>query len=118
MPSTPSKSHLAALQDILDNIKLACGFVRGMTLKDFQADRRTNYAVVRCLEIVSEASRRLPDEIKARHLQIPWVDIAGAGNIYRHHYHVVRDELLWETVQQELEPLRIVVEEEIERLKP
>jgi uncharacterized protein with HEPN domain len=95
MPSTPSRSQVAALQDILENIKLARSFVQGMSLKDFRADLRTYYAVVRCLEIISEASRQLPAETKARHPQIPWTDIAGAGNIYRNRYHVVRDELVW-----------------------
>ena len=78
MPSTPSRSIAAALQDILDNIKLARSFVDGLLLVDFRADRRTSYAVVRCLEIISEASRKLPAEIKARHPGIPWTEMAGA----------------------------------------
>jgi uncharacterized protein with HEPN domain len=86
MPSTPSKSPAAALRDILNNIELARRFVAGLSFDDFQADRRTVYAVVRCLEIISEASRRLPVDLKARHPEMPWTDMAGAGSIYRHHY--------------------------------
>jgi uncharacterized protein with HEPN domain len=88
-------------------------FIAGLSLADFQADLRTSYAIVRCLEIISEASRRLPPEIKARHSEIEWIDVAGAGSIYRHDYHAVSDDLIWQTVQHDLEPLRIVVEQEL-----
>jgi uncharacterized protein with HEPN domain len=59
----------------------------------------------------------LPAELKARHLAIPWTEMAGAGSVYRHQYHVVQDEFVWQTVQQDLEPLRIAIEQELERLE-
>jgi uncharacterized protein with HEPN domain len=104
------------LQDILDNIGLARSFVDRLSLGDFRADRRTSYAVVRCLEIISEASRKLPHDLKARHPTIPWTEMAGAGSIYRHYYMGVRDELVWKTVQEDLEPLRLVAEQELKKL--
>lgn len=116
MPSTSSRSLAAALQDILDNIKLAQGFVAALSFDEFCQDRRTPYAVVRCLEIVSEASRMLSPELKARHPAIPWKEIAGAGSIYRHHYVGIRDDLVWKTVQEDLGPLRVAVIQEIEIL--
>ncbi|HEY0524017.1 MAG TPA: HepT-like ribonuclease domain-containing protein [Stellaceae bacterium] len=61
-----------------------------MAYDRFVADLRTVYAVTRCLEIISEALRRLPDDLKARHPQIPWRDIAGAGNVYRHDERMCR----------------------------
>jgi uncharacterized protein with HEPN domain len=84
-----------------------------LSFAEFQADLRTSYAIVRCLEIISEASRRLPPEIKARHSEFEWIDVAGAGSIYRHDYHAVSDDLIWQTDQQDLEPLRLVVEQEL-----
>jgi uncharacterized protein with HEPN domain len=109
---TPSES----LVDILQNIHLATVFAEGMTYETFCADLRTVYAVTRCLEIVSEASRRLPQELKARHADIPWTDIAGAGSVYRHSYEDVLERILWHTLKQGLEPLKAVVEEELRRL--
>ena len=53
----------------------------------FRADRRTRQLVERNLEILSEASRRLPNEYKDREVQIPWRAIAGIGNVLRHDYH-------------------------------
>ena len=56
----PSKSLELALHDILHHIDLATSWTEGFTLETFIADQRTLYAVTRCLEIISEASRRLP----------------------------------------------------------
>jgi uncharacterized protein with HEPN domain len=80
-----------------------------------QADRRTVYAVIRCLEIISEASRRLADDVKERHPDIEWGQVAAAGNFYRHIYQDVRDDIIWKTVQQSLEPLLVTVESELRR---
>jgi uncharacterized protein with HEPN domain len=71
------------------------------------------YAVTRCLEIISEASRRFSDELKGRHPAIAWRQIAGAGNIYRHDYEDVAARRIWDTVHVELPKLLAVVAEEL-----
>jgi uncharacterized protein with HEPN domain len=73
-------------------------------------------AAVLCLEIISEASRRLPDHLKARHPHIVWKQMAGAGNVYRHDYEDVAAHFVWNTVQDALPPLKVVIEEELSRL--
>jgi len=73
------------------------------------------YAVTRCLEIISEASRRLPEQLKARHPAIGWKQMAGAENVYRHDYEDVAAEFVWETVVRALPPLRNVIESELDR---
>jgi uncharacterized protein with HEPN domain len=98
---------------IRDNIVLATGFVDGFDYKRFCADPRTVYAVTRALEIISEASRRIPKAVKDRHPEIAWAEIAGAGNVYRHDYEDVRERLLWSTVHKDLPPLLAAVEEEL-----
>ncbi len=110
-----SKSPFAALDDIKNNIELAYGFIEGLSFNEFQNDRRTVYAVTRCLEIISEASRRLPAGLKERHPDIAWSDIAGAGSVYRHGYQTIRDDILWRTIQQSLKSLLAVVEQELGR---
>jgi len=117
MPSTRSRQPIDALADILRNIQLATDFTEGISYEGFRADLRTVYAVTRCLEIISEASRRLPKQLKARHADIPWTDIAGAGSVYRHSYEDMLERILWETLEQGLEPLKAVVEEELRRLE-
>jgi uncharacterized protein with HEPN domain len=98
---------------IRENIVLAHAFLEGFDYSTFFVDRRTVYAVTRALEIISEASRRLPLALKARHPEIEWADIAGAGNVYRHDYEDVRERRLWRSVQKDLAPLLAVVEAEL-----
>lgn len=88
-------------------------FVAGVDFEAFRDDTRTVYAVTRCLEIISEASRRLPGEMKGRYPLIAWKDMAGAGNVYRHDYEDVGAKLVWDTVQLALPPLQDVVAREI-----
>jgi uncharacterized protein with HEPN domain len=104
------------LADIERHIGLALEFSAGYEYETFRTDARTLYAVTRCLEIISEASRRLPEDLKMRHPKIPWKNIAGAGNIYRHEYEDVDAKLIWDTIQLALPPLQAVIAEEIERI--
>jgi uncharacterized protein with HEPN domain len=108
-----SSAATAALRDIVHHIDLAVRFAAGFDYQSFEADPRTVYAVTRCLEIISEASRRLPDDLKARHPSIAWKDMAGAGNIYRNDYEDVAARHVWEAVQIDLPPLRVVVAREL-----
>jgi len=99
----------------VDNIDAIYEFTASMDRDDFAADRKTVYAVVRALEIISEASRRLPAELKERHPEIDWA-VAAAGNAYRHEYEGVDDLLIWHTVRYSLGVLRPVSAIELERL--
>jgi uncharacterized protein with HEPN domain len=96
MPSDRSRD---ALLDIRENILLAQEFLGSLTPENFAADTRTRYAVFRCPEIISEASRSVDPAIVARHPGIAWREIADAGNVYRHAYRSVRDDLVWSTVR-------------------
>jgi uncharacterized protein with HEPN domain len=109
----PSRAEERSLRDILFHIDLATEFVAGFDRDTFKRDLRTLYAVTRCLEIISEASRRLPDDLKARHPAIAWKQMASAGNVYRHEYEDVAAQFVWDTVQRALPSLREVVEVEI-----
>jgi uncharacterized protein with HEPN domain len=113
-----SSAATAALRDIAHHIGLAAEFTAGFDYEAFVADPRTVYAVTRCLEIISEASRRLPDNLKARHPSIAWNDMAGAGNIYRHDYEDVAAQQVWDAVQIDLPPLRVVIERELAAFEP
>jgi uncharacterized protein with HEPN domain len=108
-----SDRERSALIDICHNIALAEDFVRDLTFEEFRDDLMRVYAVTRCLEIISEASPRLSDELRARRSTIPWQRIAGAGNIHRHDYEDVAATRVWETVTGALPPLRTVVEQEL-----
>jgi uncharacterized protein with HEPN domain len=78
----------------------------GYDFEKFRNDRRARQLVERNLEILSEASRRLPADLKAGEPAIPWQAIAGIGNILRHDYHETYPTVLWETCQKDLKPLK------------
>jgi uncharacterized protein with HEPN domain len=104
------------LHDIQHHIEMAQGFVAGMSYEAFKNDNLRLYAVTRCLEIISEASRRLPGELKNRNPSIQWRDMAAAGNIYRHEYEDVAAARVWQTVTVSLPELLAVIEREIPTL--
>ena len=114
----PSSASAAArwLYDIRHNIYLAQRFARGLNYERFRDDDLYFYAITRCLEIISEASRRLPQEMKNRRPEIPWAEMAAAGNIYRHEYEDVAQRRVWRTVEKRLPLLLAVVEQELREL--
>lgn len=111
----PSDRGQRFLGDIATNIHLAFDFVGDRSVDAFVRDAMVFYAVVRCLEIISEASRRLDPAVKDRHPGIAWREIRAAGNIYRHEYGEVDPELVLNTVRVELPPLLAAVEAELAR---
>jgi uncharacterized protein with HEPN domain len=114
----PSKEESLAryLLDILENIDAAREFAGSLSASEFSAERMRIYAAVRALEIVSEASRHIPDEIKARFPGINWRAIKAAGNVYRHVYSAVSSEVIWETIANDLPSLAAAISEELKRL--
>ena len=95
---------------ILEAITNIYADINGKDLQNFCADRRTRQLVERNLEILSEASRRLPDELKQKESDIPWRNIAGIGSILRHDYYKSSPEILWEICGEDLRNLRDAVE--------
>jgi len=112
MPSNPEAIR-RWLNDIQHHIVMAESFVAGLSYEAFRDDNMRLYAVTRCLEIISEVSRRLPDELKARHPSIEWREMAAAGNIYRHEYEDVAARRVWRTLTVSLPLLRVVIEGEL-----
>ncbi|WP_396593744.1 DUF86 domain-containing protein [Brevundimonas sp. R86498] len=102
MPSDRVSRALAAIE--LHAVE-AQRFLNGMDREAFRGDRKTFHAVTRCLEIISEATRRLPDDLKGRHPDLPWRDIADAGNVYRHDYDNVAADFVYRTVTHDLDAI-------------
>lgn len=83
---------------------------KGHDFDSFRSDRRTRQLVERNLEIISEATRRLPKESKRTERDIDWNAIAGIGNVLRHDYHKSHPTILWETCRKDLQPLKAAVQ--------
>jgi uncharacterized protein with HEPN domain len=113
----PSETIRFALFDIRDNILFAREFVAQFDFQAFKESRLHFYAVTRALEIISEASRRLPEEVRQKHPHLPWREIRDVGNFYRHQYDNVAESYVWNTVHQHLAPLLAGVAAEIDALE-
>ena len=90
------------LEDILDAIRDIESFTAGKTFEDYLAEPMRRRAIERSVEIISEASRHIPDDLKGRHAQIPWRKVAGIGNVLRHGYKAVEDDELWQVATIDL----------------
>jgi uncharacterized protein with HEPN domain len=112
---TASGSAFPRLIDIIKAIELIQSEMVGVTLRDFEPDRRKRWLVERGIEIISEASRRLPDPLKARHHDIPWQKVAGIGNVLWHDYENIAHDVVWRLVQRDLPLLKSVCREELAR---
>lgn len=98
----PERSYDARLVDIVEACERLRGLLADVPLQSFEGDWQKQWLVQRGVEIISEASRHLPDDLKARHSQIPWRSVAGIGSVLRHDYEHVAASILWTLVQVDL----------------
>lgn len=98
------------LTDILTSITRIELVVSGKTLTDFESDIISRAAAERFLEIICEASRRLPDDLKQQASHIPWRQMIDFGNILRHACHATRTELIWDIIKNDLPALKAFIE--------
>ena len=103
-------TYLEHIREAIEKIDL---YLDGVTEEQFSQTSLVRDAVLRNLEVISEASRRLSDELKGRHELVPWSNIAGAGNIYRHNYATVDVGIVWQTATAGLSVLRDVLTKEL-----
>jgi len=94
------------LRDILGAIDKAEEFTAGMDSLTFEADDKTIFAVVRALEIIGEATKKLPDPLKERYPEIHWREMAGMRDKVVHDYFGVNLRRVFETVRRDLPSLR------------
>jgi uncharacterized protein with HEPN domain len=113
MPSSLSETTRDALDAIRLNIEAIRRFLHGTTVDSFCDDLMKLYATIQALEIISEASRRLPDDLRARHPRIEWRAIRDAGNMYRHAYSRVIPARVWDTARYQIDDLWTVVSAEL-----
>jgi uncharacterized protein with HEPN domain len=98
-----------AVYDILETIERVQLRTAGRTFAEFQADWEFRFAIQRAIEIISEASRRIPPELKELRPEIQWRRVAGIGSVLRHDYHTISDKVIWDVVQEESPPLKAAI---------
>jgi uncharacterized protein with HEPN domain len=90
------------VEDIVDAMEKAEILLEGVTFEQFEADFRINFAVVRALEIVGEATKRLPSTLRDQYPNIPWKEMAGMRDRIIHGYDNVNYKIVWDTVKQRI----------------
>lgn len=97
---------LAEILEAIDGIE---AHTAGKSLADFKQDWLLRLATQRALEIVSEACRHIPDELLLLAPEVPWKQIRGIGNILRHEYHRIADDVIWAVVTENIAPLKTAI---------
>jgi uncharacterized protein with HEPN domain len=113
----PSEKPARRLQDIIENAEAIQRYTAGMDLTAFSRDDKTRDAVERCLERISEAAAKLGDLATVLMHDQPWQKIRAFGNRLRHEYDDIREDRLWDIVQNDLTMLRAACEKALQRLK-
>jgi uncharacterized protein with HEPN domain len=105
------RSVRSRLNDIMRAIDGAAETIGGADFETFQSTFYMSRTIERCVEIVSEATRHVPEEFRARHPEIPWRQIAGVGNVLRHDYERIDQRIMWEIATVQFPRLRLVIME-------
>lgn len=111
------EEFLDYITDALNAMTSAESFIEGMEFETFRNDNKTIFAVIRALEIVGEAVKRIPESIRQQYPQIPWKAMAGMRDKLIHGYGNVNLTLVWETITQKIPELRPMFQKIIEDYK-
>jgi uncharacterized protein with HEPN domain len=105
------------LKDILEYMKRAEGYVRDLNFGEFLKDKKTCDAVIRCIEVIGEAAKNIPEDMRNKYPLIPWRDMAGMRDKIIHGYFIVDFETVWLVVKEEIPKLKPMISRVLEDLE-
>jgi len=105
------------LKDILDSINDIGDFIRDMSFEEFRKDKKTINAVVRSIEVIGEATKKISRALKDKHKDVPWKKMAGMRDRLIHEYFGIDAEILWKTAKNDIPPLKQSVQNILKSLE-
>jgi uncharacterized protein with HEPN domain len=105
-----NQEFLDFVEDILDAMEKAESLLEGVSYEKFEADFRVNFAVVRALEIIGEAAKRLPEYLREKYPAIPWKGMAGMRDRIIHGYDNVDLQIVWDVVKQDIPKIKPTIQ--------
>lgn len=111
-----NRIYLDYVQDIIDSIRDIESFIKGMKFDEFKRDRKTINAVVRSIEVIGEASKKIPATIKANHPGVPWKKMAGMRDKLIHEYFGIDLEILWKVAKDDIKSIRPAIRKILKEL--
>jgi uncharacterized protein with HEPN domain len=104
------------LKDILAAIDSIENFVAGMDWTAFQGDDKTTSAVIQKFEVIGEATKQIPEEIRQKYPHVPWKGMAGMRDVLIHSYFKVDHKLVWQTVKESLPEIRPEIQKVLDEI--
>jgi len=112
-----NREYTDYLKDILDAIEKTQQFVDGMDFEKFSYDSKTVFAVIRALEIIGEASKKIPETTKRQNPDLPWREMAGIRDKLIHEYFGMNLQVVWNTVNEDIPRLKPGISAMLEKIE-
>jgi len=112
-----TRNVLLYVKDILQNMQDAGEFIRNMSYEKFLGDKRTFNAVVRSLEVIGEAAKSVPDEVRVKYPMVPWREMTGMKDKVIHFCFGVDREAVWLAVKDRIPAVRPLIEQVLDYLE-
>jgi len=105
------------IEDIIDAMDKALKFVEDISYEEFTKDDKTIFAVIRAIEIIGEAVKNIPEDIRKEYPEIPWRGMAGMRDKIIHGYFGVDIKVVWDTVKKRVPRVKLLFERMLKDLE-
>lgn len=104
------------LQDILEAIRQLENITKTITFAEFSTRIETLLSVVKLIEIIGEAVKNIPDEVRVNYPEIPWKNVAGMRDKLVHEYWAIDEQIIWQVIQKNIPQLKETITKILEEL--